>query len=179
MDSDQPLLAARQLEPKHLAEIHDQFYPVVFRYVRFRLDDEHVCEDIAGEVFLRLVDAIHRQRGPIQNPRAWLIGTASHLVNDHLRARYHHPMTPLEEKEIVDGALPEDEVDRGFTQIRVREAMRSLTEDQQHVLALRFAEEYSVEETARQMGKTVGAIKTLQFRALGSLRRLLVLKEKS
>jgi RNA polymerase sigma-70 factor (ECF subfamily) len=53
-----------------------------------------------------------------------------------------------------------------------------LTVDQQHVLALRFAEEYSLEETAHIMGKTIGAVKTLQFRALAALRRLLEEKSK-
>lgn len=55
---------ARQLEPSTLTQIHDRYYPEIYRYVRFRLQDEHVCEDIAGEVFLRLLDALHKQRGP-------------------------------------------------------------------------------------------------------------------
>jgi RNA polymerase sigma-70 factor, ECF subfamily len=179
VDSEQSILTDHQLEPGRLAEIHDQFYPVVYRYVRYRLDDEAACEDIAGEVFLRLVDALHRQRSPIQNPRGWLLGTASHLVNDHLRARYHHPLTPLEDEEMVDSGRPEDEFERSFAHQTVRDAIQRLTDEQQHVLALRFADERSLEETARLMGKTIGAIKTLQFRALGSLRRILAMKEKS
>jgi RNA polymerase sigma-70 factor (ECF subfamily) len=178
MDTEQTLLAARQLEPHFLAEIHDQYYPVVYRYVRYRLDDEIVCEDIAAEVFLRLVDALHRRHAEIRNPRAWLLGTASHLVNDHLRARYHHPSMPLEDQEIVDRDHPEEAIETRFRRGSIREAIQRLTAEQQHVLALRFAEEYSLEETAQVMGKTIGAVKTLQFRALGALRRILSTKEK-
>lgn len=178
MDTDQALLAARQFEPHFLAELHDRYYPVVYRYVRYRLDDEGVCEDIAAEVFLRLVDALQRKQVQIQNPRAWLLGTASHLVNDHLRARYHHPLTPLDDLEIVDHDAPEAAIEQKLRRQSIREAIQRLTDDQQHVLALRFAEECSLEETAEVMGKTVGAVKTLQFRALGALRRILSMKEK-
>jgi RNA polymerase sigma-70 factor (ECF subfamily) len=178
MEADQPLLAARQTEPHFLAEIHDRYYPVVYRYVRYRLDDEGACEDIAAEVFLRLVDALQRKHAEIQNPRAWLLGTASHLVNDHLRARYHHPLSSLDDLEIAGHDLPEETIETRTHHQSVREAIQRLTADQQHVLALRFAEEYSLEETALVMGKTVGAVKTLQFRALGALRRLLSMKEK-
>jgi len=52
--------------------------------------------------------------------------------------------------------------------------MRRLTADQQHVLALRFTQELSLEETARMMKKSLNAVKVIQFRALAALRRLLL-----
>lgn len=170
------LSRARQLDGNVLAEIHDRYYPEVYRYVRFRLDDPLLCEDIAGEVFLRLIEAFSRQRGPDHNLRAWLLSTATHLINDHLRRRYRRRTQPLDEQEVealVDDANPASIWEGAFESQQVRQAIARLTPDQQQVLALRFADERSLEETARLVGKNVNAVKALQFRALGALRRLL------
>lgn len=175
------LRRARRLEPDALAQIHDRYYPEVYRYVRFRLQDERVCEDIASEVFLRLLDALHKQKGPEQNLHGWLLGTASHLVIDHLRRSYAHREDGLDDdpsKEYPSQDLsPEQHVHEAWQQHQVRQAMQKLTPEQQHVLALRFADEFSIEETAQMIGKSVTAVKALQFRAVASLKRLLNLEE--
>lgn len=173
MSSETILARARQLDPQILAGIHDQFYPVVYRYVRYRLDDDQICEDIAAEVFLRLLNALHQKRGPSQNLQGWLLGTASHLVNDHLRNRYVRKFNSLEDQVLVSSHSTEQAVDQAWQDREIRIAMVQLTDEQQHVLALRFSEDRSLEETANLMGKTIGAVKTLQFRALASLRRIL------
>ncbi len=170
---DDSLDRLRGLDPADLARIHDQFYPEVYRYVRYRLDDEQVCEDITSEVFLRLLQALQKQDYTIENMRGWLFRTAFHLLNDHLRARYARPVGDLDENAPAPGPSPEGLAERAWQNWQVREAIQKLTPDQQNVLALRFAEDRPLEETARLMGKSVAAVKTLQFRALASLRRLL------
>ena len=156
-----------------LAKIHDHFYPEVYRYVHYRLEDEKVCEDIASEVFLRLLKALRQEGAAIQNLRGWLLGTAAHLINDHWRATYARPVSLLEEKDMALDDPPERVAEHAWLSQQVRQALRQLTPDQQHVLALRFAEERSLEETAQLMQKSIGAVKTLQFRALAALRRQL------
>jgi len=173
MNSEEILAHVRQLDPRFLASVHDQYYPVVYRYVRYRLEDEHACEDIASEVFLRLLDALHHNKGPSTNLQGWLLGTASHMVNDHLRYRYNRKVDSIEDQEVASSEDTEALVDRSWRNEQIREAIRLLTADQQHVLALRFSEERSLEETAQLMGRTIGAVKTLQFRALASLKRFL------
>lgn len=174
MRSDDILDRARRLEPAVLAQIHDRYYPQVYRYVRYRLDDEKICEDIASEVFLRFLDALHRARGPEQNLRGWLFGTASNLVNDHLRARYTRKTERLDDHQgVYDGKDLERSVEDAWQEELIRQAIQELTPEQQHVLALRFSQEMSIEETAGVMGKTITAIKALQFRAITSLRRVL------
>jgi RNA polymerase sigma-70 factor, ECF subfamily len=176
IDLDETLLRARRLDMNALGEIHDRFYPEVYRYVCYRLGEAQLCEDISSEVFLRLLDALHRRRGPDHNLRGWLMGTASNLVNDHLRRHYRRKEENIEdgsEDSLVDGHSPERVWEDTWQQQRVRQAIQNLTAEQQHILALRFAEEYSLEETAKIVAKTVSAVKALQFRALASLRRLL------
>jgi RNA polymerase sigma-70 factor, ECF subfamily len=174
IQSDSIFARARDLDEQALAVIHDQHYPSVYRYVRYRLDDELLVEDISAEVFLRLLDALHRKNGEIRDVRAWLLGTAANLINDHLRRKYRRKEDNLDDFEfLVDSDSPEHSAVSSDQNRQVRDAMRKLTSDQQQVLSLRFALEYSVEETARVMRKTAGAVKVLQFRALASLRRML------
>ncbi len=160
-----------------MVQIHDRYYPQVYRYVRFRLGAEQVSEDIASEVFLRLIDALHQRRGPSQTLRGWLMGTASNLVNDYLRRQYKRPVENLEDhvNTLPSGldTSPESQLDEFWQRQQVRQAFTKLTQEQQHVLALRFSEECSLDETARIVGKSVTAVKALQFRALASLRRFL------
>ena len=173
MDRDLELIQVSSPDPQNLALIHDRLYPVVYRYVRYRLEDEQVCEDITSEVFLRLIDAVNERKHTIKNLKGWLLGTASHLVYDHLRLHYTRPVEALEEHHAQADPTPEAVVEASWQQRQVRSALRKLTLEQQHVIALRFSEERSIEETARLMDKTIGAVKTLQFRALASLRQML------
>ena len=176
LDDNELLERARRLDQQALGEIHDRYYSEVYRYIRYRLAHEQLCEDITSEVFLRFLDALNRKGGPNTNLRGWLIGTASHMVNDHLRGKYRRTMENIDETAenlLIDDHHPEELMDVGQEALEVREAFDQLTSDQQHVLALRFGQELSLEETARIVGKTITAVKALQFRALASLRRLL------
>jgi len=161
----------RNLDSQVIGAIYDRYYPDVYRYVRYRLNDEQVAEDIASDVFVRLLDASQQGRGPQTNLKAWLLGTASHIVTDHLRRAYRRPTEEVTENLLDPLALPVDEFDRREKDRAVRSAMKQLTPEQQHVLTLRFGEGYSLEETAAVMKKNVNAVKALQFRALASLQR--------
>ncbi len=168
-----------ELDAQALAEVHDQLYPVVYRYVRFRLDNEQMVEDITSEVFLRMLDALQKDGRKIRDLRAWLLGTASHLVADHFRVQYRRGEDQIEQHEdLPDSVSTEGLVEKSFQKEEVRQAVQCLTEDQQHVLALRFSQEMSIEETARTLGKSTSAVKVLQFRALQTLRRLIGIEEK-
>ncbi len=161
----------KTLDSQAIGALYDRYYPDVYRYVRYRLDDETVVEDIASEVFVRLLEAGRRGRGPQINLKAWLLGTASHIVTDHLRRSYRHPTEALDEDVSDPFARHPEDFERREQHRHVRDAMKNLTDEQQHVLALRFGEGYSLEETASLMNKNVNAVKALQFRALAALQR--------
>jgi RNA polymerase sigma-70 factor, ECF subfamily len=178
MEPDLTLGQSDKLTSQQLAEIHDRFYPIVFRYVRYRLDDVQVCEDITSETFLIFLDVLQKRDRSIKNVRAWLMGTASNLINDYLRNTYKRPSDNIDEREIPDHHTPEDAAELAWQQQAIRKALVDLTTEQQNVLALRFSGEHSIEETATLMGKSVGAVKTLQFRALTALKEILNGKRK-
>jgi RNA polymerase sigma-70 factor (ECF subfamily) len=161
----------RKLDSQSIGAVYDRYFPEVFRYVRYRIGDEVIAEDIASDVFVRLLEASRKKQGPQSNLRGWLIATASNAVNDHHRRHYRRPVEALSEA-MPDGAPGiQSEVDARERQHLVQGALTQLTSDQQHVLALRFGQGYSLEETAAFLNKNINAVKALQFRALASLQR--------
>jgi len=161
----------RRLDSHSIGAVYDRYFPEVYRYVRYRIGDETTAEDIASDVFVRLLEASRKKQGPQSNLRGWLIATASNAVNDHHRRHYRRPVEALSET-MPDGAPGiHAEVDLREQKQQVQGALAQLTAEQQHVLALRFGQGYSLEETAEILNKNINAVKALQFRALSSLQR--------
>ena len=170
-DGKQELQDLRTIDPKTIGAIYDQYFSEVYRYVLYRIGDHALAEDMTSDVFIRLLEAAQNGRGPQTNLKGWLIGTATHIVTDHMRKKYRRP-----EEEISDSLPdlkpdPASEVDQREQNRIVQDAYAQLTPEQQHVLALRFGQGYSLEETATFMNKNVNAVKALQFRALAALQR--------
>jgi RNA polymerase sigma-70 factor (ECF subfamily) len=161
----------RKLDSQSVGTVYDRYFPEVYRYVRYRVGDENIAEDIASDVFVRLLEACRKKQSPQSNLRGWLIATASNAVNDHHRRNYRRPMDAL--SETMPDASPSihSEVDSREKQRLVQGALAQLTLEQQHVIALRFGQGYSLEETAAFLNKNINAVKALQFRALASLQR--------
>ena len=170
-DERRALDGLRKLDSQSIGAIYDHYFPEVYRYVRYRISDESTAEDIASDIFVRLMDAAQKKQGPQTNLRGWLIATASNAVNDHHRRQYRRPVEALSESMADRGPTIHAEIDSREQSRLVRDAIAQLTEEQQHVLALRFGQGYSIEETAALMKKNVNAVKALQFRALASLQR--------
>jgi len=161
------------LDAQALAGVYDRYAEAVYKYVRYRVNDDRVAEDVASEVFLRLIEALRRGGGPHTNMKAWLLSTAGHIVTDHIRRSYRRPTEAIREEHPDPGELPGDEFDQRERTRNFRSAYRQLTAEQQHVLALRFGEGLSLEETAAVIQKKVNAVKALQFRAMQTLQRLI------
>jgi len=171
-DERSALNGLQKFDSQSVGAIYDQYFIEVYRYVRYRINDDTVAEDIASDVFVRLLDASKKRKGPQTNIKGWLISTASNVVNDHLRRQYRRPTEALSESMPDLEASVRAEVDLREQSQAVKDAYAQLTSEQQHVLALRFGQGYSLEETASYMKKKVNAVKALQFRALASLQRL-------
>lgn len=170
-DEQSALDGLRRLNSQSIGAIYDQYFPEVYRYVRYRVSDDAVAEDITSDVFVRLLEAARKRRGPETSLKGWLIATASNAVNDHLRRKYRRPTETLSDSLADDASSVHAEVDLRERNRLFQSAYAQLTPEQQHVLALRFGQGYSLEETATHMKKNVNAIKALQFRALATLQR--------
>ncbi|MCQ3938693.1 MAG: RNA polymerase subunit sigma-70 [Chloroflexi bacterium] len=170
-DGKQGINDLRDLDSQAIGAVYDQYFSEVYRYALYRLGDQSLAEDIASDVFIRLLEAVRSGRGPDSNLKGWLIGTANHIVTDHIRRKYRRSEEEIPESlpDLQPG--PASEVDQREQNRAVQNAYTKLTPEQQHVLALRFGQGYSLEETAVHLNKNVNAVKALQFRALAALQR--------
>jgi len=173
-DERHALDGLQKLDSQAIGAIYDKYFTEVYRYVRYRLNDDSAAEDIAGDVFVRLLEAAQKKQGPQTSLKGWLIATASNAVNDHLRRQYRRPVEALSESMPDRGPSVHFQVDSREQNRMVQTAYAQLTSEQQHVLALRFGQGYSLEETATHLKKNINAVKALQFRALAALQRQIV-----
>jgi len=161
----------QNLDKQVIGAVYDQYFSEVYRYVLYRMGDSSLAEDVASDVFVRLLEASQDGRGPKTNLKGWLISTASHIVMDTLRRKYRRPEEELSETMPDLSPSIAAEIDQREKNQTVNNAFAQLTSEQQNVLALRFGQGYSLEETASLMNKNVNAVKALQFRALAALQR--------
>ena len=171
LEEKQELDGLQQLDPKVISTVFDRYFPIVFRYVRYRVSDVAQSEDIASDVFLRLLEAVKNGKGPNSNIKAWLLSTASHSVNDHHRKKFRRPTEEINESYQDIQASPAEASEQRERQRRIQLAFSKLTPEQQDVITLRFEQELTLEETAAIMKKKVNAVKQLQLRALAAMNR--------
>lgn len=176
---DQQLLSkAQENDQAALRTIYEQYFEPVYQFIRLRVDDREQARDIAADVFLDFFVALHGQRAPSKSLRAWLFRVARNKIYDHYGSRKNFSTTTLDEWiPAAPEENPEAELMRTFQIERTRRALRMLVDEQQEVLLLRFGQGLGLQETADLMGKSVSAVKSLQFRATDRLRQLLDVEE--
>jgi RNA polymerase sigma-70 factor (ECF subfamily) len=168
-DPESWLPGVRRLEPEALGAAYDALSPALFRYAYRLLGETQLAEDVVAETFSRLLNAIRNGGGPQAYLRAYLYRVAHNLAMDHHRAT---PALALEDDETQRWAAdpPPDELGDIAA---ARRALWRLTAEQRQVIMLKFYQGLSNEEVAAALDKPVGAVKSLQHRALESLRRIL------
>jgi RNA polymerase sigma-70 factor, ECF subfamily len=178
---DEDLLARlRRRDGAVVSLIYERYFTPLYQYARLKVGDRALAQDIVSEVFLKLIETMGRPSAPRENLRGWLFSVARHAA---YRTYGDAPQLPLEDVE--DWMPAPAESDPGilysdsFPLDRVRHALRMLATDHQEVLILRFGQHLSLKETADVMGKSTAAIKSLQFRAVETLRSILIEPEAS
>lgn len=128
------------------------------------------AEDIAGEVFLQVARDIHKFEGTESSFRSWVFVIAHRRAIDWRRAAQRRPPTADHEMPELAGGDVEAEAMELVDADQVIRLLDRLSDDQRDVIALRVIGDLSLEETAAVMGKTVGAVKALQHRAIRAMR---------
>lgn len=174
MDDEALLVKQAQAgEEAAFVALYRQNQPSVYTYIYYRVGEQMTAEDLTAEVFVRLVGKIHTFT-PGQRPiLAWLYTIAGNLVADHYRRKGRVSWEPLNETVRSNGHSPAHVVQKAQEHDRLVAALEQLTEEQRQVVLLKFVERRSNAETAAIVGKTEGAVKALQHRALDALRRTL------
>lgn len=164
------LQRAFRLETRALTEIYDAYSPGMYRYAARLLGDSNLAEDCVADTFVRFMDALQKQRGPRDHLQAYLYRIAHNWVADFYRTQKGN--VELDEWLSSDDR-PEDEAAGNIRQMQLRKVILKLSPDQQRVIALKYLEDWSNEEIAHLLKKPVGAVKSIQHRALRSLERFL------
>ncbi|MET9295786.1 ECF subfamily RNA polymerase sigma factor, BldN family [Streptomyces sp. NPDC003077] len=166
---------AQSGEAEAFGRLYDQYADTVYRYIYYRVGGRATAEDLTSETFLRALRRIGTFTWQGRDFGAWLVTIARNLVADHFKSsRFRLEVTTgemLDANEVERS--PEDSVLESLSNAALLEAVRKLNPQQQECVTLRFLQGLSVAETARVMGKNEGAIKTLQYRAVRTLARLL------
>jgi RNA polymerase sigma-70 factor (ECF subfamily) len=147
-------------------DLFEQYFQRMYSFAYVRTGDPHLAEEIASEVFAAAAHSIQRYKPTGAPIAAWLYRIARNITADHWDRKRRRPQTSIEGMELEAASwLPG--VERNAD---LRRALAGLSREQQELIALRFFNDCTLEETARALGKSVGAVKVAQHRALAALR---------
>jgi len=166
------LEAARTGSEWAWTRLYRDLAPSVLGYLRGRGAPDP--EDVLGEVFLQVVRDLGSFHGGEREFRAWVFVIAHNRLVDEHRRRARRPVDPTPDvpREGISGDTAESAL-QGVATERVRRIMQQLSPDQRTVLLLRVLGQLTVEEVARVVGKSPGAVKALQRRGLRAAKRAL------
>jgi RNA polymerase sigma-70 factor (ECF subfamily) len=167
-EADERLLVeAAQKDPARFAELYELNFERVYAYIVRRVQDRAETEDLTAEVFHQALANIPRFEWRGIPFAAWLFRIAANLILD----RWQQSGREIADDGVVEGAQVSpaeiEEVERRTTLFRLVDALPA---EQKRVLVLRFVDQKSIKEVAKEMCRTEGAVKQLQFRALSTLR---------
>ena len=164
---------AQEGDKQAIGELYRVHVDVIYRYIWARVRDDSLAEDLTAQVFLKALEGLPTYEPSGKPFVAWLYRIAYARIVDHWRKLERRVEVPLEETLPSREPRPEDLLEFESDWVMAMELLAQLTDDQQDVVILRFIGELSLADVAQTVGKTVGATKALQYRALATLARLL------
>src|SRR5215471_704033 len=160
---DRLRIEAAQRDPSRFGELYEENFHRVYAYVARRVRDRHQAEDLTADVFREALAGLSKFEWRGAPFAAWLLGIASRIVADHFHRSGREQGSPVTEAE----ASSANEAERSAMLFQLVER---LPEAQFRVIHMRFVEEKSIREIAEALGRSEGAVKQLQLRAIENLR---------
>jgi len=158
------LIEAAQRDPRRFSELYEGNFERVFAFVMRRVRDRDIAEDITAEVFHQALAKLPQFEWRGVPFAAWLMRIAANAITDRWQKTNRETELPPEE---LEDAGAEGEIER---RAMLFQLVDGLPEDQRLVVVKRFVEQRTIREIATELGRSEGAVKQLQFRALQSLR---------
>lgn len=159
-------------------QIYELYVDTVYRYVYVRVGSHPLAEDLTSETFVRALRRLDSFSWQGRDIAAWFVTIARNLVVDHVKSgRFRLELTTAELLDVDPGIAAEDGTEEQalvrLRDERLLDAVRQLRPEQQECVVLRFFQGLSLAETAQVLGRTDGAVKQLQLRAVRALARLI------
>ncbi len=177
---DSQLIAEARSDRAGFVRLYRRHYDAVFRYCVHRLFERQAAEDVTSDVFLKVVENIHRFKGNEKQFRNWLYRIATNAVNNYLRKTARRNRLLKVACEQADNPVA-DCVESADKLVLLREAVFALKPRYQTIITLRFFENLKLTEIAEVVGSSPGTVRSQLARALAKLRKVLAteFKEKS
>lgn len=165
---------AKAGDAEAFGELYDHYATSVFRFVYYRVGSQHLAEDITSDTFIRAMRAIERFNWQGRDFGAWLTTIARNLIADHFkssRVRLEWTAEHMPEEASEHGT--DHEVLSQLTNDALYAAVKELPDEQRDCLLMRFIQGLSIAQTAEVLGRSEGAVKQLQLRAVRALAKRL------
>ena len=163
------LVEAAQRDPSRFAELYERNFDRVYAYVSRRLADRSAVEDVTADVFRQALANLGQFEWRGTPFVAWLLRIAANAVTDQWRrVSREQPMVDADGPE--SGPADPASIDAVECRALLFRVVRTLPADQRRVIEMRFAQEKGIREIARELNRSEGAVKQLQFRAIQNLR---------
>jgi RNA polymerase sigma-70 factor (ECF subfamily) len=164
------LIEAAQNDPSRFAELYEQHFHRVYAYVARRVRDRAEIQDLTAQVFHKALANLGKFKWRGSPFAAWLYRIASNAIADRAKQKMRESTDQPDPSSESSTATDLEDVER---RARLFSAVDKLPEDQRRVIVMRFADEKSIREIAGELGRSEGAVKQLQFRAMENLRNRL------
>jgi RNA polymerase sigma-70 factor, ECF subfamily len=163
---------AQQSDRAALEELYLLHFDRIYSYLHMSVGSRHDAEDLTTQTFVKMLESIRRFRWQSVPFSAWLFRIAHNLAMDHFRAsRRWQPEEEIPESVQGEETSAEEQALESMGEAGMLELIERLSPEQRQVLTLKFVFRFSNGEAAAILGKTEGAVKSLQHRALASLQR--------
>jgi RNA polymerase sigma-70 factor (ECF subfamily) len=168
------VLKAVERDQEAFAQLYDRHVVRIYRHIYYMVSDSTTAEDLTAQTFLKAWEAIDRDKERGAPIVAWLLRISHNLTVSYLRSKRDH--SELDET-FLDSKMtrnPEEALEQASDEKSMREAVLKLRDEQRQVIMLRFVEEMDYREVADIIGKSVPAVRVIQHRALGNLRKIMM-----
>lgn len=174
-DDDQLIALAAGGDREAFGDLYERYALRVFRHAQFLTGDPVLAEDVTAQVFLKALEAIPRYEPRGVPFAAWLLRITCNLVINYRKSPKNNGHAQIPDTIEASGSFfsPEDSCELKVDGERVWRAVRNLPYEQRQVIVMRFIDDLGYPEIAQVLGKSVGAVRVIQFRALANLRRML------
>ncbi len=173
-DEESLVHLAKQGDEKAFAQLYEEHFDRIYRYVVLRIGDRIEAEDMTQQVFLNALQSLSSFKWKGIPFAAWLFRIAHNQVVDHLRKKKKQPAASFDESSVSSDSNPQLMAEHSLDIEQLLSATRRLTEAQREVISLRFTSGLSIAQVSEIMSKSQGAVKALQHSAIVALRKALL-----
>jgi RNA polymerase sigma-70 factor (ECF subfamily) len=164
---------AQEYDEPAVEALYQKYYPKIYNYAFMQMGDAQASEDLASDVMLKMIESMHKYTFRGLPFGAWVFRIARNRLIDLHRRRRRRGEVDLSGSLSSALASPHVLAERALERGQIQVALKHLTDEQRQVIVLKFIQGFDNRSIGKIMGRSEGAIKSLQHRALGALRRLL------